>query len=234
MTSRIAQCSSFEAVKMLLTSNGLVTPEIIDEVVRLVGKPQNEIRFGVINEGHAVEEGDKQWVIQDLVNLRDAFPAYIDLISLLALSDDQVFERFARQDAVLVIGGNTEYLMHVIRKTMGDSLVRAVSHLVWVGISAGSMVAGRRVSLAAYRDLFGDPGDYKLDGYLGWADFAIQPHFGSLDFPRNNIDNLKSMLVGDVGTVYALSDKQAVSVDGDDVRFIGGEPVTFIDGVFRS
>jgi dipeptidase E len=220
-------------MKLLLTSEGLVTQEIIDEVIRLVGKPQIEIRFAVLNHGHAVEEGDKQWVINDLINLRNAFPAYIDLIDLYALTDDQVLERLALQDAILVIGGNTEFLMHVCSTTMGDALKRAADHLVWVGISAGSMIAGRRIGLDAYRELFGDPGDYAIDRYYGWVPFAIQPHLGSTDFPRNTVDNLARMLAGDSGTLYALNDEQAVSFADGEVKFIGGTPVTFVNGVLQ-
>jgi hypothetical protein len=41
------------------------------------------------------------------------------------------------------------------------------------------------------------------------------------------------MLAGDSGTLYALNDQQAVSYVDGETRFIGGTPVTFVNGVLQ-
>lgn len=80
-------------IKLLLASAGLFTPEIIAKCVELVGKPQDEINFGVINEAYAVEHGDHGWVLNDLNRIKDNFKGRMEFVNLLALDIEAVKAR---------------------------------------------------------------------------------------------------------------------------------------------
>ena len=69
-------------MKLLLTSNGFVTPEIISKCEELAGKPKSELNVAVINEAYAVEHDDHRWIA------RAAFPNVCMWASERALLDE--------------------------------------------------------------------------------------------------------------------------------------------------
>jgi hypothetical protein len=77
-------------MKLVLCSEGFHTPNTVEACVRLVGKPQDQISIGIINEAYAVEEGDKRWVLDNLNSVANNFSGEIDIINLLALSIQEV------------------------------------------------------------------------------------------------------------------------------------------------
>jgi dipeptidase E len=193
--------------------------------VKLVGKPQDKITVAVINEAFAIQGGDKRWVLHNLSSVFDNFPAEVDIVNLLALPIDEVEKRIANKDVIFVIGGDTDYLMSVYKKTGFDELLpRLLETKIYVGSSAGSMVVGRRVSAAAYRLIYGEDSKYDITDYLGLVDLSVMPHLDSPEFPNRKESLLQA--VGDFkGKVYGLRDDSAVVIDGDDVKTIGSDPV---------
>jgi len=212
-------------MKMVLCSEGFYTQNTIDACVDLVGKPQEQIKIGIINEAYAVEEGDKRWVLDNLNSVAINFSAEIDIVSLLALSIAEVENRLADKDVIFVVGGNTHYLMHVFNKSgFSELLPQLLKDKVYVGSSAGSMVVGRRVSTKAYSKVFGEGNRYGIDEYLGFVDLAIKPHLDSDNFPNNRAKILDEYAGGTDFPVYGLRDDSAIVVNGDNIEFIGSEP----------
>ncbi|HMI09505.1 MAG TPA: Type 1 glutamine amidotransferase-like domain-containing protein [Candidatus Saccharimonadales bacterium] len=218
-------------MKLLLTSNGFCTPEIIAKCVELAGKPQNEINFAVINEAYAVEHGDHGWVLDDLNKIKDNFKGRIELVNLLALDLETVKTRLQLADVIFVIGGHTDYLMSVIKKAGLDKLLpELLETKVYVGSSAGSMVMCNRVSTEAYAKIYGEENDYDINEYLGLVDVAIKPHLNSKLFPNNRKEVLLEIAKNYKGVIYGLSDEAAIVVDGDSTYVIGDNTVKIIDG----
>lgn len=212
-------------MKLVLCSEGFHTQNTIDACVKLVGKPQDEIKVAVINEAYAVEKGDKRWVLDNLNDVAKNFPAELDIINLLALSMDEVKQRMVDKDVIFVAGGHTDYLMHVFIKTGFDKLLpKLLETKVYVGSSAGSMVVGRRLSSEAYREIYGEYGEYGVHEYMALLDLALKPHMNSPHFPNNTPEVLERVSQGVVFPVYGLSDDSALVVNGDNKEFIGSEP----------
>jgi hypothetical protein len=80
-------------MKLVLCSEGFHTPNTVEACVKLVGKPQDQISIGIINEAYAVEEGDKRWVLDNLNSVATNFSGEIDIIDLLALSIEELFAK---------------------------------------------------------------------------------------------------------------------------------------------
>jgi dipeptidase E len=218
-------------MKLLLCSEGFATPELIQKGAELVGKPQDQISVGIINEAFAVERGDKRWMLDNLQSVFDNFSAEVDIINLLALSIEEVESRLANKDLIFVVGGDTDYLMSVYQKTGFDKLLpKLLESKVYVGSSAGSMVVGSRVSADAYRLIYSEDSKWDIDEYLGLVDLSVMPHLDSPDFPNRN-----ESLIGAIGTfqgkVYGLRDDAAVVVDGEEIYTIGSDPVVVEKGV---
>ncbi len=217
-------------MKFVLCSEGFHTQNTIDECVKLVGKPKEEISVGIINEAYAVEKGDKRWVLHNLKSVFDNFPAEVDIVNVLALPIEEVEERLSDKDVIFVVGGDTDYLMSVYKKTGFNKLLpKLLETKVYVGSSAGSMVVGKRISAAAYRLIYGEDSKWDIDHYLGLVDLSVMPHLDSPDFPNRKESLLKA--VGKFeGKVFGLRDDSAVVVDGEKIYTIGSEPTIIEKG----
>jgi dipeptidase E len=218
-------------MKCILASAGFYTPEIVAKCVELVGKPQDEITIAVINEAYAVEHGDHGWVLDDLNRIKDNFKGRMELVNLLALDLAEVKERIELADVIFVVGGHTDYLMSVFKRTGFDKLLQEMLVTkVYVGSSAGSMVMCNRVSTEAYAKIYGEDDDYGITEFLGLVDVAIKPHFGSKLFLQNRKEVLLEVAAQHKGTVYGLSDTSAIVVEGDRTYTIGDDIVKIVDG----
>lgn len=212
-------------MKLVLCSEGFHTQNTVDACVQLADKAQSEIKVAIINEGYAVEKGDKRWVLDNLNDVAKNFPAELDMVNLLALPIDEIKQRILDKDVIFVAGGNTDYLMHVFEKSgFAKILPELLQTKVYVGSSAGSMILGKRVSSDAYREIYGEEDDFGVREYMTIVDFAIKPHMHSPHFPNNTPEVLERVLAGVSFPVYGLSDDSAVVVDGDKQEFIGSDP----------
>lgn len=217
-------------MKLILCSEGFHTPNTVEACIKLVGKPQDQITVGIINEAFAVEQGDKSWVLDNLNSVAKNFTAELDIIDLLALSITEVEERLADKDVIFVVGGDTDYLMSVYQKTGFDKLLpKLLETKVYVGSSAGSMVAGKRISEAAYRLIYGEDSKYNISDYTGLVNLSVMPHLDSPYFP-NRKESLLEAVGKFEGKVYGLRDDSAVVVDGDEVYTVGSEPIVIEGG----
>lgn len=212
-------------MKLVLCSEGFQTPNTVQACVELCGKPQGEISVAIINEGFAVEQGDKYWVVDNFNGVANNFKGGLDIVNLLALPLEKVEATIAKRDVIFVIGGDTDYLMHVFNKTGFSKLLpKLLETKVYVGSSAGSMVLGRRISTEAYAKIYGKHGDWGVSDYLGLVKFAIKPHMNSADFPNNRPKILEKVAKDVDFPVYGLQDDSAIVIDGAEQRFIGSAP----------
>ncbi len=212
-------------MKLVLCSEGFHTPNTVKACVELVGKPQDKISIAVINEAYAVEGGDKRWVLDNLNDVSKHFSAELDIVNLLALPLEEVEKRIMQKDVIFVVGGNTDYLMHVFDKSgFSNLLPRLLETKVYIGSSAGSMVMGKRVSAEAYLKIYGEHDDYGIKEYLRFVDLAIKPHLNSPHFPNNRPEVLEEVAKGLGFPVYGLQDDAALVVNGAEQNFIGSQP----------
>jgi dipeptidase E len=221
-------------MKLLLTSSGFTTQEIVDECVRLVGKPASKISVAVINEAYAPEGEDHSWVVEELNTIKQTLGGTFILVNLLALDAQAITERIAKCDVVYVVGGHTDYLMSVFNKSgFTNSLKEIANTKLYIGSSAGSMVVCGRVSTDNYIAEFEERGTYGITEYAMLVDFALKPHLNSPDFPDRTVNKLKRAAHGYTGTLYCLSDSSALSVNDDSVKVIGKDWIKFVDGVLQ-
>lgn len=172
-----------------------------------------------------VEEGDKDWVIDDLVNCKNLGFKQIDIVDISALPKEMWLPRLEAADVLLFEGGNTFHLMHWLEKSgLKELLPEMLKTKVYVGISAGSIVISGKISLVKihYKGEFDDEGD---DG-LGFIDFQIRPHLNSPYFPKANPENLEKNAQELGETFYAIDDNTAIKV-------VDGEMEVVSEGVWK-
>lgn len=212
-------------MKLILCSEGFSTKEIVDKCVELVGKPRELINVAVINEAYAVENNNLRWVLDDLNKVKNNFGGNLELVSLLALSIQDIKERIQKSDVIFVVGGHTDYLMSVFDKSgLSKILPEFLKTKVYVGSSAGSMVLGRRLSEEAYIKIYNERNTYGVNSYLELVNMVIMPHLDSSDFP-NRKQTLLDAAKNHPGVVYGLRDDSAIIVDDDNITTIGSDPL---------
>ena len=205
-------------MKLLLTSAGLTNKSISSALLELTGKPFPELSLAFIPTAANVESGDKDWLIDDLTNCQKLGFKSIDIVDISALPKDVWLPRLQKADIFLFEGGNVSHLMGwVIKSGLKELLPEMLKTKVYVGISAGSMIACKSLDLAAADFLYSDEiGEYDKDDGLGYVDLLIRPHLNSSFFTKVNLNNLEKLAKENPATFYALDDNSAIKIiDGE-------------------
>lgn len=209
-------------MKLLLTSAGISNKSIADTLLELAGKQFNELNLAFIPTAANVEKGDKDWLIKDLVNCQKLGFKQVDIVDISALSKDMWLPRLEEADILLFGGGNTFHLMYWVKKTGLDQLlVEMLNTKIFIGISAGSVIACKSLDMSTSEKLYDDkPGEYNRDEGLGYVDFIVRPHLNSPYFPNVNLDNLEEFAKEFPETFYAIDDATAIKVVDENIEVI--------------
>ena len=202
-------------MKLLLTSGGITNPSIKDALVSLVRKTPRATKIGFIPTAMNSANGNKDWFIDQLTNLREYGYTWIDIVDPSAPGVNWR-ARLREVDVIFVSGGNTFHLLDQFRKTGFDRwLNQAVKEKVYVGVSAGTIIATPTIDIASLPP--SDPNLPQLENLraLRFVPFEIEPHcdnarFSSVEFYSKTRNN----------AVYALDDNSAVRINGDKIDVV--------------
>jgi len=209
-------------MKLLLTSGGITDKAIAKALLQLAGKPASKIKIAFVPTAANVERGDKSWLINDLYNLKKQNFKCIDIVDISALPKKIWLPRLKTADVLFFGGGNSFHLMYWMRKSgLAKILLELLKSRVYAGISAGSGVVTKDLSLFHSKQLYYETGRYKDSKGLGFLNFYILPHLNSLYFPRARAKFLKKLAKEFPETIYVLDDRTAIKVDGKKVQVIG-------------
>lgn len=202
-------------MKLLLTSGGITNPSIHATLVDLLPRP--------IAESHALVVPTAQWghpmcgptsVRKTIAGGADAGDfttlgwASVGVLELTALPTIGV-ERWGAwvldADVLLVDGGDATYLHHWMRASGLADLLSTLPEMVWVGVSAGSMVMTPRIG-TAFVEWPAAPDDRTL----GVVDFSVFPHLDA--FPENSLAHAERWAADIGGPAYAIDEQTAITV----------------------
>ncbi len=211
-------------MKFLLTSNGLSNQKIADTLFDLVGKSATETSIAFIPTAMNIGGGDKDWFVDDLVNIKKQGLALFDVVDISALPIEVWKPRLEAVDVLFFSGGHTSHLMRWIEKSgLRELLPEFLKTKVWAGISAGSMVTNPSLALSKedkkiyYEQITG----YRSEDGLGYVDFYVRPHYNSPHFPEANKVYLEKISVEFGKKIYALDDMSALKVIDGVVEKVG-------------
>lgn len=204
-------------MKLLLTSNGLSNQAIANALFELVGKKPADTSLVFIPTAANPVIGDKDWFINDLMNLQKQDFKSIDIADISALDRTIWLEKMNAADVIFFEGGDNYYLMEWVNKSgLVDIIPELLKIKVYVGLSAGSMIAGKDLNLSSSQLIYGDDLDRTedLDG-LKLVDFYFFPHLNSSSFPHVRKEFLADFAKHYSGKIYAMDDQSALKiVDG--------------------
>ena len=149
-------------MKLLLTSGGITNKSIANALFDLVGKKPEDTSLVFIPTASNVEKGDKDWFINDLVNLKNLNLKEIDIADISAIDKKLWLPRMEDADVLFFEGGNSYHLMEWLNKSgLAQILPELLKTKVYVGLSAGSMVTGKDLALIKSQILYGEDWERK-------------------------------------------------------------------------
>lgn len=203
-------------MKLLLTSAGVTNQSIADSLIGLVGKPISEIKIGLVSTAKNVQYGNADWFVRQFINLSKHGFNWIDVIDPSAAEVDYKLA-LKDVDVILVGGGNTFHLLNQVRLTGFDEWLKTVlEDKVYMGISAGSIVATPSIAIASV-----DNGDENLCGItdlsgLSLVDFEVSPHTPEDVSMKGNEEYSRTIS----NVLYSLDDNSAIEVNGKEIKVI--------------
>jgi dipeptidase E len=129
----------------------------------------------------------------------------LELTALPTIGDERWSPWVREADVLLVDGGDATYLCHWMRQSGLADFLASLPGLVWVGVSAGSMVMTPRIG-----DYFVEWPGAPDDRTLGVVDFSIFPHLDV--FPTNTLADAEKWAADIAGPAYAIDDQTAIKV----------------------
>lgn len=211
-------------MKMLLTSAGVKNPSIHAALEDLLPKPISECNalciptalYGLPRVGldlayrFVTDTADNP-----MINFGWKSMGVLELTTIPSLPDDWWLPILRETDVLLVAGGDTMYLAHWIRESGLLDLLPTLN-IVWVGVSAGSVVMAPRIG----RNFVHWPEEGANDEGLGIVDFAIFPHLGYPGLPTHSLDHARAWIKTLDTPGYAIDDQTAIKVIDDKIEVI--------------
>jgi dipeptidase E len=213
-------------MRLLLTSAGIKNTSIRDALVDLLGKPIAESSALCIPTAvYAMPGGaGMAWRLicgsasTPLCELGWRSLGVLELTALPSIKEEHWVPMVQETDALLVGGGDILYLCYWMRQSgLADLLPSLRRETVYVGVSAGSMVATPNFG-EGYYDRY-TPTEIS-DNPLGLADFSLLPHLDHERFPENSLANLERVAARIPMPTYAIDDQTAIKVTDGTVEVV--------------
>lgn len=209
-------------MKLLLTSAGFTNTSIVNALHDLVEKPFSELKLVFITTAANAEPGDKDWLVDDLKRTYDLGFKEMDILDFAGLPRDMWEKRLSNADILMFGGGNTFHLMHSIETSgLKPFLADLVKTKVYVGISAGSMVATSNLALSLAGRMYSEEvGEIKSDEGMGFVNFHFRPHLNSEYFTKVRVEYLEEQVQELSEPIYALDDESALKIEDGEIEVV--------------
>lgn len=217
-------------MKLLLTSAGITNTSIAKALFEMVGKRPEDTRIVFIPTASNVETGDKKWLIDNLVEIKNQNFKEVAIADISAVPEAVWRPQLEAADVLFFGGGNTYHLMRSIHDSgLKELLPELLQNKVWVGVSAGSMVTNKDLQLKTSQLLYGeDLSETEIMQGLNYVNFYFLPHLNSEYFTRLRKENIEKAIEGITEKVYCVDDAGAVRVvDGKAEMVTEGEYLEF-------
>jgi peptidase E len=205
-----------QAKTLLLTSAGM---QMKGEIIKLLQKPAYDITVVFISTAAKTEE-NLDFLKTDWNIMRDEMGFNVEEYDIEGKTEAEVMKALEFKDIIFVEGGNTFYLLKIMRACNFEKIIRRLlkDGKVYIGSASGSIVAGRTIRTAEWSGERNTVNMRDLTG-LNLVPFDIFCHYRpeyaeiikqKIKNPRKRAKKLK-----------ILTDEQAILVQGKEVALIG-------------
>jgi len=205
-------------MKYLLTSSGVSNTTIRDALVELLGKPITECSALIIPTSAYYFLPVGMDIAYRLISGTAKSPmaelgwkslGVLELTALPSVKAEQWVPRVRETDALIVGGGDPQYLCHWMRESGFADLLPTLDETVYVGISGGSM---------AVTSSFGETYNDRVvattgsETPLGFIDIAMGVHMDNANMPDNDRDEIANWAASITVPTYGIDDDTALKV----------------------
>lgn len=210
-------------MKYLLPSGGIRNQSIHDALIDLLGKPIAESSALFIPTAIYPFPGGAGMAWQAISGIAPSplcelgwkSLGVLELTALPTIREESWVPMVREADALLVWGGNVLYLCHWMRQSGLADLLPSLVDVLYVGVSAGSIVVTPFNCDAEFNLQF-VPQDSDMalgtDEALGLVDFTLYPHLDDADMPDTALANIEAWASGIPVPTYAIDDQTAIRV----------------------
>ncbi len=203
-------------MKLFLTSAGIKNPSIHNALVDLLGKPIAESSALCIPTATYAMSGGAALAWRFITG-RASTPmcelgwkslGVLELTALPSIDKEHWVPMVRETDVLLVNGGDPLYLCYWMRQSGLADLLPSLREVVYVGLSAGSMVMAPNIGedFVRWRPPTGG------DSTLGLVDFAMFPHLDHEALPENTMADAEKWAAEMAVPGYAMDDETAIRV----------------------
>lgn len=208
----------------LISMDAGVPKEVTEDFLKLLRKNPKDTNVCFIPTAANHPTIDDWFIKRDRDRLEDMGFKVTD-VDLNGESENTLSKKLDDFDMVFVTGGNTFYLLEQVRDSGFDKAIKGFLDKggIYVGASAGSLVAGLNIEPAGWQHPERNTANLKDLTGMKLVPFVISAHLddSSIDLIRRCSSKVSYPLI-------ALTDKQAILVDGDKQRIVGvGEKHVF-------
>ncbi len=209
-----------QAKTLLLTSGGMNMKE---EIISLLQRPIYNTSVAFISTASKTEE-DIEYLKRDWITMKEELGFNVEEVDIDGKSESEVMKLLQLKDIIFVEGGNTFYLLKAMRKCNFEKIIRKLlkQGKVYIGVSAGSIVAGKTIKTAEWKHEINKFGISDFKG-LNLVPFDIFVHYKP---EHAEIIKKKIPWKWQRKKLKILTDEQAILVQGKEISLIGrGEQV---------
>lgn len=211
-------------MKLLLTSAGISNASIHNALVSLLGKPVAEASalfvptaiYGIRNGGNIVRRVINGTLGDPFCEMGWKSIGLLELTALPTIKRELWVPLLQETDALLVGGGDCQYLTYWMQQSgLADLLPSLLEKIVYVGLSAGSMIMTSYGTTYVNHTLPAEAATC-----LGLLNFAIHPHLNYPAFPDNTMASLEALAATLPMPSYLIDDATAIKVTDEGVEVI--------------
>jgi len=205
-----------KAKTILLTSSGM---QMKNEIVKLLQKPAYDITVAFIITA-AKGENNLDYVKRDYDIMREMGFNVSD-VDIDGKTESEVRELIKLKDIIYVEGGNAYYLLKAMRKCNFEKIIKKLlkEGKVYLGASAGSMVAGKTIKTANWKTEKEKFGVKNLKG-LNLVPFDIFVHYKP---EHAQIIKKKLPFKWQRRKLKIITDEQAILVQAKNIILLGDQ-----------
>nr|WP_024836280.1 Type 1 glutamine amidotransferase-like domain-containing protein [Clostridium sp. 12(A)] len=142
----------------------------------------------------------------------------VDELEISTASAEEITSKLKQNDYIYVTGGNTFFLLQEMKRTGTDQLIKEEvnSGKLYIGESAGAIVASADIEYAKGMDSVDEAPDLESFEALGLVDFYPVPHYNNPPFQvasKKIIDTYSSTL-----KLSPISNQEAILVNNEEIK----------------
>jgi dipeptidase E len=213
-------------MKLLLTSAGISNTSIHNALVDLLGKPIAEcsaLCIPTASYAHPMAGPGAAWRFISgqepscpMIELGWKSMGVLELTALPSIDAERWVPMVQATDVLLVNGGDPLYLCYWMRQSGLADLFPLLRDMVYVGLSAGSMVMAPNIG----EFFVGWTPPTGGDETLGLVQFAMFPHLDHEKLPHNTLANAEKWAARVPVPGYAIDDQTAIKVTDGTVEVV--------------